>query len=840
MKKKVIISSILTIALCLSLIAGSTFALFTSESEVNVAVTAGKVDVVATIENWQLGSTLQAGNLAETKAAFIENTNNIIDNTLELEKIVPGDYVTFDIRIHNNSDVTAKYRTVISLVEDGGLWSGLTVTVDDVVYNGTSAKKTDWAVITPGCDDIIVSVKIALPETKGNEYKLTSCKLAYTVEAIQGNAEITNEWDGTDTTTPPTQIDGVYHITNASEFIDYINGVVSSSPKERYDESNAVLDCNIDLGGYTFYRTTEAYIFSGNFDGQNHTVSNFTIDGSANPRYTSLFGYLSNATVKNLTAENATVIGNEQVSAIASSIYENALVENCHAKNCSIIGVKKVGAVSGYLEKGEIKNCTATNCDVYASDNRPDQAGKVLGFNNGGTESGLVDKNVNAYTNTAVTLISSKADFKDLMTATQQANSAYLGKYIVLTIDINFGGETILGVGGQFCNFSGNFDGRGHTISNFNIDNSGCDYYAGLFNYVNGGSIKNLTVKNATVKGTSQVGALVGCADNGGVIDNCKVENVTVDGYKKVGGLAGYIAGATVTNSSVKNVTVNATLADVAESNEIIGFVNTGSTVSDNVAKNVIVNRNTTVVANGVVKVGETYNISTAEGLKWCATNFNTSDGTRGKTFKLVCDIDMTGIEWTPWCNEAQYFCGAFDGSNHTIKNLTINDTAIGGGHATGFIGRLGVDGRGEKCVKDVTFENATVTGYHNVGVAVGYNEFGSVDNVHVKNSTVKAVCVATAANDDPCGDKAGALVGFVGPDTSASVTNCSAENCTVIAARDAAQLVGYGYAQNTFSGNSANNVTVRAEAGDCTHSRAGIVSADALVGNGTEAGLAI
>ena len=48
MKKK-ITSAVLTIVLCLSLIAGSTYALFTSEDTVNIAVTSGKVNVVATI-----------------------------------------------------------------------------------------------------------------------------------------------------------------------------------------------------------------------------------------------------------------------------------------------------------------------------------------------------------------------------------------------------------------------------------------------------------------------------------------------------------------------------------------------------------------------------------------------------------------------------------------------------------------------------------------------------------------------------------------------------------------------------------------------------------------------
>ena len=56
MKKKILLSSILTIALCLSLIAGSTFALFTSESKVNIAVTSGKVEMLANVTNLETWS----------------------------------------------------------------------------------------------------------------------------------------------------------------------------------------------------------------------------------------------------------------------------------------------------------------------------------------------------------------------------------------------------------------------------------------------------------------------------------------------------------------------------------------------------------------------------------------------------------------------------------------------------------------------------------------------------------------------------------------------------------------------------------------------------------------
>ena len=56
--KKIILSAALSIVMCLSLIAGATFALFTSETAINVAVTAGNVELVATVENISYTSTL--------------------------------------------------------------------------------------------------------------------------------------------------------------------------------------------------------------------------------------------------------------------------------------------------------------------------------------------------------------------------------------------------------------------------------------------------------------------------------------------------------------------------------------------------------------------------------------------------------------------------------------------------------------------------------------------------------------------------------------------------------------------------------------------------------------
>ena len=55
-EKRVLLTSLLTIALCFSLMFGATYALFTSESKVNIAVTSGKIEAVATVSKIELFS----------------------------------------------------------------------------------------------------------------------------------------------------------------------------------------------------------------------------------------------------------------------------------------------------------------------------------------------------------------------------------------------------------------------------------------------------------------------------------------------------------------------------------------------------------------------------------------------------------------------------------------------------------------------------------------------------------------------------------------------------------------------------------------------------------------
>ena len=188
MKKKVLISSILTIAMCLSIIAGSTFAIFTSESKVDVSVTAANVKVSATVLDETL-ATYSMGVLQAEHGSFENGGSAVFDSvtsTLTLNDVTPGDMANFKIQVTNSSDVTIQYRVKWSI--GGKLAEVLTATVDgEKLVNGTS----EWAKwLTSEESTKTIDVSVLLPLEIGNTYQNESASINFTVEAVQGNAVI--------------------------------------------------------------------------------------------------------------------------------------------------------------------------------------------------------------------------------------------------------------------------------------------------------------------------------------------------------------------------------------------------------------------------------------------------------------------------------------------------------------------------------------------------------------------------------------------------------------------------------------------------------------------------
>lgn len=325
-------------------------------------------------------------------------------------------------------------------------------------------------------------------------------------------------------------------------------------------------------------------------------------------------------------------------------------------------------------------------------------------------------------------------------------------------------------------------------------------------------NIDGVTVKNSILKGVQSVGSIVGFIAYGSTVNvsNTTVEgnnlsNFAVDGESGyVCGLVGKVAGTLVINNNVevKNNTIDAFYATArgeVSINEVAAIRASG-----------IISGTATTSSNTVAKTelsplsSADLTIRTAQELVDFANAVNSSNNYAGKVIALANDIDLTGIDWTPIAstsNSTRFNGSTFDGRGHTIKNLTVNCASVAEGTA-GFFGWLGVGA----AVKNVNFKNASVIGSHYVGVICGYNQFGSVINCKVDNSSVNAKLV----NSDLDGDKSGGAIGFVAPNSECVVKDITVANSTVKARRNAAQVIGYCYPNvNTISGLNAINVTV-------------------------------
>ena len=142
-------------------------------------------------------------------------------------------------------------------------------------------------------------------------------------------------------------------------------------------------------------------------------------------------------------------------------------------------------------------------------------------------------------------------------------------KFYIQTTNIDassantFNGQAGLPVIGNPNNsFSGTYNGQNYRISNASLNYS-FQNNVGLFGNTNGAEIQNMGIKNATVSGDNQVGALVGNCDGYSSISKC-YSTGSVTGANNVGGLVGNMNYYSTINKCYAN-------ADVSSNNNQVG-----------------------------------------------------------------------------------------------------------------------------------------------------------------------------------------------------------------------------------------------------------------------------
>lgn len=128
-------------------------------------------------------------------------------------------------------------------------------------------------------------------------------------------------------------------------------------------------------------------------------------------------------------------------------------------------------------------------------------------------------------------------------------------------IDGNNPGQGWEPIGVQSAPFKGVFNGNGKKLTGFSINRSSTDY-VGFFGYIDGATIKDLTIEGS-VTGKNYVGGFVGYGTGA-----CSLSNLThkgnTNGTGNVGGIVGYVTG---------NLTGLSVVGDVEGSSDYIGGI---------------------------------------------------------------------------------------------------------------------------------------------------------------------------------------------------------------------------------------------------------------------------
>jgi len=107
------------------------------------------------------------------------------------------------------------------------------------------------------------------------------------------------------------------------------------------------------------------------------------------------------------------------------------------------------------------------------------------------------------------------------------------------------------------------------------------------------------------------------------------------------------------------------------------------------------------------------------------ASDLNNIRHNLGGSFRLMSDINLSGLNWQPIGTTATPFFGVLEGNGFTISNLNINLNDRDG---------VGLFGASFGLITDVTVENARVIGRDDTGILVGLNS-GVIMHTTVQNS---------------------------------------------------------------------------------------------------------
>lgn len=529
------------------------------------------------------------------------------------------------------------------------------------------------------------------------------------------------------------------------------------------------LENNLDLG--TIQRLHKigngGLPFSGRFEGNGHTISNFSYTVEQNEFGTGLFGWTQNAVIQNLRMENAAVSCVVSGGGSLAGAASGGCVVNCSASG-SVSGGQYLGGLIGGTD------AALTNCSSSCTVSGMIIVGGLVG-NSGGT--------INQCYSTGTVV------------GTGQSSDTVGG-----LVARQFSGTI------ESCHSTADVSGTSKTGGLVGAQDQGDFWYGETTATIsNCYSTGNVTGSDGSI----YTGGLVGYQyiENGsGTISNCySTGQVAVGtGSRNTGGLVGYGYNETVSNS----------FWDVQTSGQSASSKGTGKTTTEMLMME-------TFTAAG-------WDFSAIDGdpakwqlsgndyprLAWDSRRFSGGSGTFedpyqirtavemnsigldpavwDKHFVLMADIDMsayTGTQYNiigyyPWTSIFPAFTGSFNGNEHIIRNLNYSTT-----DDRLYVGLFGCTE--DAVIKNLGLYNVSLSACGTVGGLTAYNR-GSIDNCYVVAS-IHGGCAA------------GGLAGV----NEGEISNCFAAG-SVLASCSIGGIVGSNYCgliKNSYAAASVNAI---------------------------------
>ena len=344
--KRSLLASVLALAMCVTMLVGTTFAWFTDSASTAVnKIQAGTLDV-------QLldaaGNSLEGQTLAWQKAADHENEEVLWE---------PGcTYNLQPITIKNNGNLALKYKIQISGIQgDAELNNAIEWTITNT--SDTTALNADHP-LAAGASDTL-TIKGHMKEEAGNEYQGKSIdNIAITVVATQDTVEY-------DSTTNQYDANATYPVASNADLADAIQNaqsgrVVTLASGTYALPADSTIGEGVTIAGDGADKTTVVTSADGyNVSNDNAAIKDVTVDGTAASGVS--YSGAINLKGNNATIENC-VINGGGTGTWGASVYVNlGAGETAYIKNTKISG-----GFRGIFLGSQSGSVVVDNCDIDA------------------------------------------------------------------------------------------------------------------------------------------------------------------------------------------------------------------------------------------------------------------------------------------------------------------------------------------------------------------------------------------------------------------------------------------------------------------------------------------